>query len=732
MNEFVEQFLIECRELIEQATDDLLTLEGTPEDPDRLDGAFRAFHTLKGAAGIVDFHAMARALHAAEEVLSAVRTGAEPVTPELISDCLTFLDQVGQWLDAMQVDGAIPPGAEAEADALIARVQRVSLPVAAAVASRTDWCDALVGRHADMAAKIAIRYAPAPDAYLRGDDPLALLSAIPDLLALEIEESAPWPALEDLDPFNCRLVFLALAGCPAGAVHEVLGGAAGQIEIAEIALDRLEVGSGERSIGRELLDAQLLLLTHAGTERLAGRMASASRVVANVLRASGRVADAIAIERALTQSLAANAPNDLADAIIRVLSGAPVDADAPVVAEAAERGAAEAAARTLRVDVERIDALVNVTGELLVAMNALGQAAAQAQNGIEIVEIAALLKEQHAVLHRLVDDLQRSVLNIRVLQMRYVFQRFPRLVREMVVSLGKPAHLVTEGDDTEADKVVVESLFEPLLHVVRNALDHGVEGPAARAAAGKPAAATVTLRARRLDDNVIVEVEDDGAGIDIARVRAAAADRGVTSAETLAGMSDAEVIDLIFAPGFSTATRVSSISGRGVGMDVVRTSVERLGGRVSLDSQAGQGTRVRFTLPFAILMSRVLTVEAGGQLFGIPLEAVLETLRVPKTDIRPVGAARAVVVRQRTVPLVDLASALGEAAPAPTSDDTNVVVVTAGGHLGGLEVDRLGERLDVMLKPMEGLLSGLPVISGTTLLGDGRVLLVLDLQELLG
>ena len=196
-------------------------------------------------------------------------------------------------------------------------------------------------------------------------------------------------------------------------------------------------------------------------------------------------------------------------------------------------------------------------------------------------------------------------------------------------------------------------------------------------------------------------------------------------------MSDPDVVDLIFAPGFSTAARVTTISGRGVGMDVVRSSIERLGGRVSMESRPGAGATVRFTLPFVILVSRVLTVEAGGQLFGIPLDAVLETVRVPRTDIKPIGAARAVVLRHRTVPVIDLASALGEPAKPSAPDEANLVVVSAGGNLGGLEVDRLGERLDVMLKPMGGLLSGLPGIAGTTLLGDGRVLLVLDLQELL-
>jgi two-component system chemotaxis sensor kinase CheA len=374
---------------------------------------------------------------------------------------------------------------------------------------------------------------------------------------------------------------------------------------------------------------------------------------------------------------------------------------------------------------------VNLTGELLVAKNALGHAVAQAQGGMDAAALAALLKDQHAVLQRLVDELQRSVLNIRVLQMRYVFQRFPRVVRDLVLSLGKPAHLVTEGDETEADKVIVESLFEPLLHLLRNALDHGVESPDVRMAAGKPAAAIITLRARRSNDNVIVEVEDDGAGVDVARVRAVAMERALVAPEILDAMSDAEALDLIFAAGFSTAGHVTQLSGRGVGMDAVRTAVERLGGRVAIESRPGAGATVRLTLPFAILMSRVLTVEARGQLFGIPLEAVLETVRIRRSEISPVGAARAFVLRNRTVPLIDLADALGEAPGSTAADHANIVVAVAGGRLGGLEVDRLGERLEVMLKPMEGLLSGMRGIAGTTLLGDGRVLLVLDLQELL-
>jgi two-component system chemotaxis sensor kinase CheA len=624
MKEFVEQFLVECRELVEQATDDLLALEDNPADRERLDSAFRAFHTLKGAAGIVDFAAMGLALHAAEEVLSRLRAGSEPVTTALIGDCLTCLDQVVQWLDVMEQTGEPPADAATAAAVIAARFGASAAPAAAAPAVSAD--DAM-------------------------------------------------PA--HMPP-------------PAG----------------------------------ELLKAQLALLADPSTEASPGRIASAARVGSNVLRSLGRMEEAARLEQ-----LAVRTPDDPAVVVSALQSLTEGPLAAPAEGPVAE--AAEPVARGLRVDIERIDALVNLTGELTVAKNALAHAAAMARDGADPKALAPLLKDQHAALDRLVGELQHAVLNIRVLPLRHVFQRFPRLVREMVVSLGKPARLVTEGDATEADKAIVESLFEPLLHVMRNALDHGVEPPEVRAAAGKPPSATIQLRASRVGDRVEVEVEDDGGGVDLDRVRAVALRRGVVTAEALAEMSEQEVTDLIFAPGFSTATEVSAVSGRGVGMDAVRSAVERMGGRVTVRSRPGLGTTVRFVLPFTVMMTGVMTVEAGGQVFGIPLEAVVETVRLARDRIVPVGAARAFVLRDRTVPLIDLSEILGDRAEQTTTGEANVVVAQAGGQLGGLEVERLGERMDVMLKPMQGLLAGTPGIAGTTLLGDGRVLIVLDLQELL-
>jgi two-component system, chemotaxis family, sensor kinase CheA len=301
----------------------------------------------------------------------------------------------------------------------------------------------------------------------------------------------------------------------------------------------------------------------------------------------------------------------------------------------------------------------------------------------------------------------------------------------MAAELQKPATLRVDGEDTEADKAIVEMIVEPLLHVLRNAMDHGIEAPQARLAAGKPAVATIRLNAARRGDNVVLEVSDDGRGIDLERVRQVARERGIAPADAVSAMEDRELFELIFAPGFSTASRVTGVSGRGVGMDAVRTAIKRLGGQVELATEAGKGTTVRFMLPYSVIVSQVMTVRAGEQVFGIPLDTIVETVRVPASRIAPVGSAHAVVLRDRTIPVVYLAGVLGLKPADREPTDAILVVVKVNAGLGALQVDGLGERMEIMLKPLDGLLSGMPGIAGSTLLGDGSVLLVLDLAELL-
>jgi two-component system chemotaxis sensor kinase CheA len=291
---------------------------------------------------------------------------------------------------------------------------------------------------------------------------------------------------------------------------------------------------------------------------------------------------------------------------------------------------------------------------------------------------------------------------------------------------------VTRGETTEADKTVVDRLFEPLVHLVRNAVDHGIESPEQRRAAGKPETATISIEASRIGDRFLVEVTDDGRGIDPAVVRRKASERRLVPADELSALTDEQVVDLVFAPGFSTAAEVSDISGRGIGMDVVRTVIEQIGGRVSLFSRVGTGTTVRLDMPMTIAMSRIMVVEAGGQLFGISMDAVSETVRVTADRIRQIKNNLGFVLRERIVPIVSLAELMKLPEPAKEAGAARLfVVVEATGRIAAFEIDAIRDRLDVVLKPMQGLLANARGYTGTTLLGNGQVLLVLDVKEIL-
>jgi two-component system chemotaxis sensor kinase CheA len=342
------------------------------------------------------------------------------------------------------------------------------------------------------------------------------------------------------------------------------------------------------------------------------------------------------------------------------------------------------------------------------------------------------LRQESDATERLASELHAAILQLRMVPIAQVFRPFPRLVRDMAQRLNKKVALVTEGETTEADKKIVDRLFEPLMHLVRNALDHGIEPAETRQSAGKPAIATITMRAVPAGRRFIVEVTDDGRGIDPNVIRRKAIERGSRPADELAAMPDEQVMDLIFAAGFSTAAEISDISGRGVGMDVVRTAVAQMEGRISLTSAIGLGTTVRLDLPLDIAMSRVMVVEAGGQIFGIPMDAVTETIRLTADRITQIKNNAGFVLRDRVVPICALAAVMNLPVHSPSRSATTLLLVTeTAGRIAALEIDAIRDRLEVVVKPMQGLLAGARGYAGTTLLGDGRVLLVLDLKEVL-
>ncbi|MCW7541926.1 chemotaxis protein CheA, partial [Aquabacterium sp. A7-Y] len=412
-------------------------------------------------------------------------------------------------------------------------------------------------------------------------------------------------------------------------------------------------------------------------------------------------------------------------------AAAPATAEDPRRAE--DGGTGERPQRVLKVGQEKVDRLMDLIGEMVVAKNGLPYLAQRAEAVFGQRELAREIKAQYAVIHRIAEDMQRAIMEVRMLPVGVVFQRFGRLVRDLSRRLGKEVQLQIEGEDTEADKNVIEALADPLIHILRNSLDHGIEQPARRLAAGKPAHGTIRIVARQEADRVVIEIADDGAGVDAARVRAKAVERGLVPADRAAALSDEQAVQLIFLPGFSTAETVSDLSGRGVGMDVVRTAVERVNGQVTLASRPGLGTTLRLSLPLSMAVTNVMVIESAGRRFGVPMDLIVETVRVHRDDIHHFKQARTTVLRGRIVPLRDLNDMLALDAAQATNDDGElaVLVVRIGGENAGLVVDQFLGASDIILKPLEGVLAGMTGFAGTALMGDGGVLMILNPKELL-
>jgi two-component system chemotaxis sensor kinase CheA len=509
---------------------------------------------------------------------------------------------------------------------------------------------------------------------------------------------------------------------------------------------------------------------------LSGRIKAAAACLAGCLRASGRADELATLNQVAGQALAQASALPLAQWLEHAfapLAGGPGPAPTPaapvgqVAAPAAASDAAEAApaqarpaeaapapagaepadgeprvgrraedspsARSLKVDQAKIDRLMNLIGEMVVAKNAIPYLASRAETVFGVRELSREIKAQYAVINRISEEMQDAIMQVRMMPVSFVFQRFPRLVRDTSRRLGKEVNLVLEGEDTAADKNIIEALGDPLVHIVRNSLDHGLELPEVRRAAGTPPVGTLRISARQESDRVIIEIRDDGKGIDPAVIKRKAYEKGLIDEAQLDRISDAEAVNLVFAPGFSTVEVISDLSGRGVGMDVVRTAVERINGSVALDSVVGQGTCLRLALPLSMAITNVMTIESDGQAFGVPMDVVVETVRVPRSAMRQIKQHLTTVLRGRVVPLKSLNGLLGLAAPplANPNDELAVLVVRVGDDILGLLVDDFHATTDIILKPLAGVLGSLRAYAGSALMGDGSVLMVLNVKEML-
>jgi len=770
MNALHEQFVAEARELIHQATDDLITIEREGVAKERVERLLRAFHTLKGSAGVVELPAMSLTLHAAEDLLAAIHVGQLDATAAIIDQALACLDLISRWVDEFEAHRSLPLRADDDARVMTGQLrdllldsaprQRVSSErkIAAYVGDETsaEWVLQLIRseraqnflraqpRSIEL---VAISYEPHVGCFFNGDDPIALMRKVPHLLAFHIEAREAWPPVAELDPFACHLRFQAISAGNRAELSHIFRLVPDQVRFVDVPLERFGL---RQSTGVDEIDNAALIRAVIAEQRrivdvsdrsedFAGRIGAAARVAANAMRHHLRIDLAEQIERA-----GATATRDRnVEPLLSILDDT-IELIAPrsprAEGEKAKTGGPSsgrtdverAAGHWIRVEESRIDTLVNLAGELLVVKNSFAHLATRIERNIETRDLAQAIEREREAIERLATEMHAAILQLRMVPLAQVFRSFPRLVRDMSQRFNKKVRLLTLGETTESDKVIVDRLFEPLMHLVRNALDHGIESPEARRAAGKPESSTITMQASRVGDRLVVEVIDDGRGINPEIIRGRARERGLLTLEELADQSDDQIIDLVFSAGFSTAAEVSDVSGRGVGMDVVRTTAEQIGGWVSLASRVGAGTTVRLDLPISIAMSRIMVAEAAGQVFGIPMEGVTETLHLSPDRIAQIKGNDAFVLRDRTVPICSLAELMHlPETPGRKSDARLVIIAETGGRMVALEVDAIRDRLEVVLKPMQGLLANARGYLGTTLLGDGRVLLVLDLKELL-
>jgi two-component system chemotaxis sensor kinase CheA len=467
----------------------------------------------------------------------------------------------------------------------------------------------------------------------------------------------------------------------------------------------------------------------------AGRIASVGRTLANVAAAHGAAEVVRKLDAATALALQAEDQRSLFEAVDECFAGgrhapAAESTDNVATPEKAEPSSdARAASRMLKVDQGKIDRLMALIGELVVAKNALPFLARRAEQVHGSREMSREIGQRYGVIDRLAQEMQEAIMEVRLLPVSEVFARFPRLIRDVARKLDKQIDLVLEGEETQADKNIIELLGDPLIHVVRNAADHGIESPEARIAKGKPAQGTIRLKAMQEGDRVVIEVSDDGRGVNTERVIAKALERGLIDAEQAERMKPADAANLIFHPGLSTMDAVSDLSGRGVGMDVVQTSIRNAGGTVSVTSQPDVGTTVRLALPLSMAVLRVMTIETAGTLYGVPIDLIAETVRVDASAIRSIKQAETFLLRDTIVPLVRLRKLLR--LPGVFEEREAVLVLRLAGGLVGLIVDRFDEHMDIILKPLEGILVSLKGFAGTALLGDGRVLMILNVKELL-
>ncbi|GHZ64535.1 chemotaxis protein CheA [Vibrio cholerae] len=755
MNPIMQNFIIESRDLIESAARGLLALEANPDDKAIINELFREIHTVKGASGILDNIApFTQLAHRMEDLMQKVRDGHVALNGTMLDLMLGCCDQFLLWIEELEQHQDLSAEAVSISKQMIAQLAPLTQAApthtpTSAVAAQEETATLSISELTELLGRdcfndvealleypdaLLLIYTPDKQCFFSGDDPLAWMRSV---------EKVSWrkvvliPDSEPFDTYQAQMQFLLLTQSAKKDLEQQLAPIDGQYRLYRIQSDNLPTAPIDQRTQyvERIVKQQIALLREEQVSESvrAGTFLSIKNLYCAL---SQQISDRPA---PLPESVSADELITLFDnillsfarrtAIIDKCENEPAQPSAITVNEQLDK-VKKKQIKTLKVDQEKVDLLMDLVGELIVAKNSMQYLAYRAENEFGVRKLAQDIKAEQSVISRLAEDLQSVVMQVRMVPLATVFQRYPRLIRDISRKLGKQVDLIIEGEDTEADKSIVEDLSEPLVHLIRNALDHGIESPDIRREQGKNPTGKITLSAFTLDDSVIIKMSDDGKGVDVERVKTKALERGLVEASKLERMSQQEIIHLIFEPGFSTVEQVSDLSGRGVGMDAVRTAIERNGGTLTLSSEPGKGSEITMILPLSMTISRVMMFELEQQSFAIPIESVIQTLKISRhKDIRRVKNLDTFILRGETVPILYLKRAFEMNSAQIYPDIQPILVVRVGDDVLGLAVDRLQEGQDVIIKPLEGALATFSIYRGAAIMGDGRVLLVLDTEE---
>ncbi|KMW46720.1 chemotaxis protein CheA [Ralstonia insidiosa] len=684
LSQFFGAFFEEAEELLVDMERLLLNLDVANPSSDDLNAIFRCAHSIKGGAATFGFTHMTELTHVAESILDRARTGTLQLRENMVDAFLETKDVLKSQLDAYRQEHPIDT---ATLEYMVAKLNSLAAEDGAAAVQPAP------------AAPVA---APAPVAV----EPVAAAPAV-----VEAPAAAPAVAIDggldikliDVSNEDCELIVTELKHLGTLVSHARTG------RNSDIVLQSSCTADDIIAVSCFIIDADQIVITpHVGG---AAPAAAAAAVVE---------AQVAAPTPAAAQTEAhAPAANEVAAPPAAAVAAAPMPAR-----PAASEKPAVAAETSIRVGVEKVDQLINLVGELVITQAMLAQTASSFDPVLNERLFSGLSQ-----LTRNARDLQEAAMSIRMMPMDYVFNRFPRLVRDLAHKLGKQVELSTFGKSTELDKGLIERIIDPLTHLVRNSLDHGIELPEARVAAGKDATGQLLLSAAHQGGNIVIEVSDDGQGLNRDKILKKARERGLPVSDN---MTDDEINQLIFAPGFSTADQVTDVSGRGVGMDVVKQNIQSMGGYVEIQSQKGKGTTIRIVLPLTLAILDGMSVKTGDEVFILPLSCVAESLQPRPEDIKAVpGGGRLLKVRNEYLTLVPMYERFRITPSLPDPSEGIVVILDSEGKKIALQIDELVGQQQVVVKNLETNYRRVPGISGATILGDGSVALIVDVSALM-